>query len=89
MRALKTIGEKVKWLMQHEDFYLIWLLKRIFCGFFLPFKTLFRRRFLVRTVLWFVFSVGFSLIGTIINIIKFAIFNIPKVSSNYSAPLWA
>lgn len=81
MRAFRTIGEKVKWLIQHEDFYLIWLLKRIFCGLFLPFKTLFRRRFLVRTVLWFVFSVGFSLIGTIINIIKFAIFNIPKVSN--------
>ena len=50
-----------------------------FGGIFLPHtKLFFRRKFLVRTVLWFVFSVGFSLIGTIINIIKFAVFNIPK-----------
>jgi len=62
-----------------EKYYVPWLIIRVFCGIFLPIKTLFRRKFLVRTFLWFVFSVGISLIGTIINIIKFAVFNIPKI----------
>lgn len=71
--------ENWKWAVISERYYLLWLIKRVFWGIFLPIQTLFRRKFLVRTVLWFVFSVGFSLIGTIINIIKFAVFNIPKM----------
>ena len=70
---------KTKWFVISEEYYLLWLIKRIICGIFLPIQTLFRRKFLVRTFLWFIFSVGFSLIGTIINIIKFAVFNIPKI----------
>lgn len=71
--------ENWKWAVISERYYLLWLIKRVFWGIFLPIQTLFRRKFLVRTFLWFIFSVGFSLIGTIINIIKFAVFNIPKI----------
>lgn len=71
--------EKWKWAVISERYYLLWLIKRVFCGIFLPIQTLFRRKFLLRTFLWFIFSVGFSLIGTIINIIKFAVFNIPQI----------
>lgn len=71
--------ENWKWAVISERYYLLWLIKRVFWGIFLPIQTLFRRKFLVRTFLWFIFSVGFSLIGTIINIIKFAVFNIPRI----------
>lgn len=77
---LKKWYEKVS-----EHYYLMWLMKRVVKGVFVPFLTLFHRKFLVRTFLWFVFSVGFSLIGTIINVIKFAVFNIPQVDKAPSA----
>lgn len=38
-----------------EKYYVPWLIIRVFCGIFLPIKTLFRRKFLVRTSLWFIF----------------------------------
>lgn len=79
--------ENWKWAVISERYYLLWLIKRVFWGIFLPIQTLFRRKFLVRTFLWFVFSVGFSLIGTIINIIKFAVFNIPKMP-NAPETIW-
>lgn len=56
--------ENWKWAVISERYYLLWLIKRVFWGIFLPIQTLFRRKFLVRTVLWFVFSVGFSLINS-------------------------
>lgn len=81
MEQEKNIKEKIKEWSQKplEHYYLMWLIKRVIKGIFVPFLTLFHRKFLVRTFLWFVFSVGFSLIGTIINVIKFAVFNIPQI----------
>lgn len=60
--------------------WLLWIITRLFTAIFIPYKTLLKRKFIVRTILWIVFSIGFSLIGTIINIIKFAVFNIPATS---------
>lgn len=60
--------------------WLFWIITRLFVAIFIPYKTLLKRKFIVRTILWLVFSICFSLIGTIINIIKFAVFNIPATS---------
>ena len=60
--------------------WLLWIFTRLFIAIFIPYKTLLKRKFIVRTILWLVFSICFSLIGTIINIIKFAVFNIPATS---------
>ena len=67
-------------LFKSEDSWFLWIIKRLFTAIFIPYKTLLKRKFIVRTILWLVFSIGFSLIGTIINIIKFAVFNIPATS---------
>ena len=60
--------------------WLFWIITRLFVAIFIPYKTLLKQKFIVRTILWLVFSICFSLIGTIINIIKFAVFNIPATS---------
>lgn len=60
--------------------WLLWIYTKLLTAIFIPYKTLLKRKFIVRTILWLVFSICFSLIGTIINIIKFAVFNIPATS---------
>lgn len=60
--------------------WLLWIFTKLFTAIFIPYKTLLKRKFIVRTILWLIFSICFSLIGTIINIIKFAVFNIPAAS---------
>lgn len=60
--------------------WLLWIFTKLLTAIFIPYKTLLKRKFIVRTILWLVFSICFSLIGTIINIIKFAVFNIPATS---------
>lgn len=72
---MKTLG-----LFKSAASWLLWIIKRLFTAIFIPYKTLLKRKFIVRTILWLVFSICFSLIGTIINIIKFAVFNIPATS---------
>lgn len=71
---------KIFALLKSAGSWLLWIIKRLFTAIFIPYKTLLKRKFIVRTILWIVFSIGFSLIGTIINIIKFAVFNIPATS---------
>lgn len=39
---------------------------------------------MIRSVLWFIFTVGLSLIGTIANIIKIAFLNIPGIDEKYT-----
>lgn len=72
---MKTLG-----LFKSAAYWLLWIIIRLFTAIFIPYKTLLKRNFIVRTILWLIFSICFSLIGTIINIIKFAVFNIPATS---------
>ena len=72
---MKTLG-----LFKSAAYWLLWIIIRLFTAIFIPYKTLLKRKFIVRTILWLIFSICFSLIGTIINIIKFAVFNIPATS---------
>ena len=67
-------------LLKSATSWLLWIITRLFTAIFIPYITLLKRKFIVRTILWLVFSICFSLIGTIINIIKFAVFNIPATS---------
>lgn len=64
--------------------YICWLLSKVWGSISIPFLTFWNRRYLIRSFLWLVFTVGLSLIGTIINVIKVAFFNIPEISSTYS-----
>lgn len=73
MVITKSLFEAMKGIIS----WFFWIIRRLFEAIFIPYKTLFKRKFIVRTLLWFIFSICFSLIGTIINIIKFAVFNIP------------
>ena len=72
MKIMNVLKSAVSWV--------VWIITRLLEAIYIPYKTLFKRKFFVRTLLWLVFSICFSLIGTIINIIKFAVFDIPKTS---------
>lgn len=72
--------------MQMKSFfsYIGWLISKIWGAIIIPFLTFWNKRYLIRSFLWLVFTIGLSLIGTIINVIKVAFFNIPEIDSNYS-----
>lgn len=71
--AIKKIMEYPKWV-----FSKIWYCVSI------PFLTYWSRKNLVRSFLWIVFTVGLSLIGTIINVIKIAFFEISTPATSIS-----
>lgn len=56
--------------------YMKWVLRKIWSCAFIPFSTYLSKRNLVCSLLWIIFTVGLSLIGTIINVIKIAFFDI-------------
>lgn len=64
--------------------YLVWVLRKIWSCVSIPFLTYLGKKNLVRSFLWIVFTVGLSLIGTIINIIKIAFFNISVIGDSVS-----
>lgn len=64
--------------------YIYWLFCKVWGAITIPFLTFWNRRYLIRTFLWLIFTVGLSLIGTIINVIKVAFFNIPEINSTYT-----
>lgn len=64
-KIIKNFLENLKWVGKQFSFCL-----------FIPLKTYYSKRNLVRSCLWMLFTVGLSLIGTIINVIKIAFFSI-------------
>lgn len=68
--------------------YIKWCLSKLWNLFWIPLKTFFSKENLIRSFLWFLFTVCFSLIGTIINIIKVAVFDIPKADNDVEISFW-
>ena len=68
--------ERLKQSMVKIKAYFKWVLGKIWYCASIPFLTYWGKRNLLRSLLWGVFTVGLSLIGTIINVIKIAFFNI-------------
>lgn len=71
-------------IMKRVSEYIKWVIGKIYSCIVIPLTTFWGRRNLVRSILWMLFSVGLSLVGTIINVIKIAFFDIsidnPKVN---------
>lgn len=64
--------------------YIKWFVGKVWAYVTIPFLTFLSRKYLIRSVLWFIFTVGLSLIGTIANIIKIAFLNIPRIDEKYT-----
>lgn len=62
--------------MANKKEYIKWFWSKIWSCISIPFVTYWSKRNLIRSFLWIVFTVGLSLIGTIINVIKIAFFDI-------------
>lgn len=77
---MKVIGKGRKVVKTFLDF-IKWILCKLWNCFWIPLKTFFSKTNIVRSILWFLFTVGFSLIGTLINVIKVAVFDIPQANN--------
>lgn len=64
--------------------YIKWFVGKVWAYITIPFLTFLSRKYLIRSVLWFIFTVGLSLIGTIANIIKVAFLNISRIDEKYT-----
>lgn len=68
--------------MEKIQKYIEWFFSKLWSCASIPCQTYWSKRNLVRSILWLIFTVGLALIGTIINVIKIAFFDISINMSN-------